>query len=125
MYKPSGYTSLSPYLIVADIGAALAFIKAAFGAEPLFIHRRPDGGIGHVELRIDDSILMLGQSDQGASAHLHVYVPDVDATFAKAKAAGGSVVQEVGEKGDGDRRGGIADPTGTVWWLSTALTARG
>lgn len=123
-YKPKGYNSLSPYLIVADAQAALAFIRAVFGAEPLFIHRRDDGGIAHVEVRIDDTVLMLGQSEGGTPAHLHVYVPDVDAYYARALAAGGAAVQAPMEKGDGDRRGGVADPSGTIWWFSTQITPR-
>lgn len=124
MYKPEGYTSVAPYLIVPDARATLDFIAALFGSEPLFVHRREDGAIGHAEVRIDDTVLMLGQADGGAAAHVHVYVPDVDAAFERARKAGGTVVREPEEKGDGDRRGGIADPSGTTWWLSTQITPR-
>lgn len=123
-YKPESYNSLSPYLIVADAQATLAFIRAVFGAEPIFIHRREDGAISHAEVRIDDTVLMLGQSEGGAPAHLHVYVPDVDARYARALEAGGTIVQAPMEKGDGDRRGGVADPAGTTWWFSTQITPR-
>ena len=124
MYKPAGHNSLSPYLIVDDAAAALAFIRAVFQAEPTFIDRDETGDMVHAEVRIDDTVLMIGQMPGGPEAHLHVYVPDADEAFEKARAAGGVVVQEVMEKGDGDRRGGIADPTGTVWWLSTQIAAR-
>lgn len=60
----------------------------------------------------------------GPDTHVHVYVPDVDAAFRRAIEAGGTVVQEPMEKGDGDRRGGISDPGGTIWWLSTQLVSR-
>ena len=123
-YKPGGYNSLSAYLIVADAQAALDFIAKVFGAEPLFIHRRDDGAISHVEVRIDDTMLMLGQSDSGGSTHLHVYVPDVDASYRQALDAGGASVQPPMEKGDGDRRGGVSDPQGTTWWFSTQIVAR-
>lgn len=119
MYKPTGFNSLSPYLIVEDLDAALAFIKAVFGAEPFFVHKRGDGTNAHVEVRIDDTVLMMGKGPGGPRAHLHVYVPDVDATFAKAKAAGGTVMDEPADKDDGDRRGGITDPAGTTWWFAT------
>ena len=122
MYKPEGHSSVSPYLIVADADKALAFIKAVFGSEPDFIHRRDDGAIGHAEVKIDDSVVMLGQSDGGPDINVHVYVADPDAAFARAKAAGGTVVQELQEKGDGDRRGGIQDPTGTTWWLAKMIS---
>ena len=57
-------------------------------------------------------------------SHVHIYLPDVDATFARARDAGGSVVQEVADKDDGDRRGGISDPNGTIWWLATMVSPR-
>lgn len=123
-YKPDGYTSLAPYLIVADAEATLAFVRAVFGIDPNFVHRGEDGGVAHAEVRIDDTILMLGQAANGPEAHVHVYVPDADAAFRRALDAGGRVVQEVSEKGDGDRRGGVTDPTGTTWWLATEITPR-
>lgn len=125
MYKPDGYTSVSPYLILDDCEAALAFIKSVFGSDPLFIFRGDGDAIAHAEVRIDDTVVMMGQMSGGPGAHVHVYVPDVDAVFAKAVAAGGQVVQPLMEKGDGDRRGGVADPTGTTWWLSTQMQPRG
>jgi uncharacterized glyoxalase superfamily protein PhnB len=123
-YKPARYTSVAPYLIVADAEALLGFVRAVFGAEPLFLHRRDDGAIAHAEVRIDDTIVMCGQAETTAPAHVHVYVADVDAAFARAVAAGGNEVAPVAEQGDGDRRGGVADPTGTVWWLSTQIEPR-
>lgn len=101
MYKPAGHNSLSPYLIVDNAQVTLDFIKAVFGAEPELIHRTPDGAIGHAEARIDDTIVMVGQMPGGATgAHVHVYVPDVDASFARARDAGGKVVQEPVMKDD-------------------------
>jgi PhnB protein len=120
MYKPPGHNSLSPYLIVEDAEATLAFIKAVFGAEPDMVHRSPDGSANHAEVRIDDTILMIGQwPGNAAPAHVHVYVPDVDEAFARARDAGGKVVQEPVKKDDPDRRGGITDPSGITWWLAT------
>lgn len=120
MYKPAGHNSLSPYLIVEDAQATLDFIKAVFSAEPEMIHRMPDGHIGHAEIRIDDTIVMVGQMKGGATgAHVHVYVPDVDASFARARDAGGKVVQEPVQMDDADKRGGIMDPSGITWWLAT------
>jgi len=120
MYKPAGHNSLSPYLIVEDAQVTLDFIKTVFGAEPEMIHRTGDGSIGHAEIRIDDTILMVGQMPGGATgAHVHVYVPDVDGSFARARDAGGKVVQEPVQKDDPDKRGGITDPSGITWWLAT------
>lgn len=125
MYKPDGYNSLSPYLIVADAQATLDFVAAVFGATPIYLAKRPDGAIMHAEVRIDDTVLMLGQAPEAVAAHLHVYVADVDAAFARAKAAGGTVVQEPVRKDDVDRRCGITDPAGTTWWLATQQERRG
>lgn len=120
MYKPAGHNSLSPYLIVENAQVTLDFIDAVFSARPEMVHRMPDGSIGHAEIRIDDTILMVGQMPGGATgAHVHVYVPDVDDSFARAKAAGGKVVQEPVQKDDPDKRGGVTDPSGITWWLAT------
>lgn len=124
MFKPDGYPSLSPYLLVADADALIAFATAAFGASTTFTHRRDDGRIGHAELRIDDGILMLGEMPGGPAAHLHLYVADADATFARALTAGATETQAIAEKGDGDRRGGVTDPSGTTWWISTQISPR-
>ncbi len=121
-YKPAGHTSVAPYLIVSDAEALLGFIRTVFGAAPIFLHRRDDGAITHAEVRIDDTIVMCGQAEGAAAAHVHVYLPDVDAAFARALDAGGREVQPVAVQEDGDRRGGVIDPTGTTWWLSTAIT---
>lgn len=117
-YKPDGYTSLSPYLVVSDAQKTLDFVKAVFGSEPLRLHRREDGSIMHVEVRIDDAILMIGQSEGGPKANLHVYLADVEDAFRRALEAGGTVVQPLEAKPDGDRRGGIDDGAGTTWWLA-------
>ena len=120
MYKPAGHNSLSPYLIVEDAQATLDFIKAVFGSDPEMVHRMPDGSIGHAEVRVDDTIVMVGQMPGGATgAHVHVYVPDVDDSFASARDAGGKVVQEPVKKDDPDKRGGVTDPSGITWWLAT------
>jgi PhnB protein len=120
MYKPQGYTSVSPYLIVDDAGATLAFIKAVFGVEPHATHSGENGSIAHAEVWIDDTVLMFGEwKGSGAVQHVHVYVPDVVASFEKARQAGGKSVQEPVRKDDPDLRGGIVDPSGTTWWLST------
>ncbi len=118
-WKPEGYTSLSPYLIVADPEAVLAFCETVFEATRLrVIH---DGArIMHAECRIDDTVLMMGGAE-GPAAHLHVYLADPDAAMARALKAGATLVQPMAEKGDGDRRGGVQSADGTTWWLSRQL----
>jgi uncharacterized glyoxalase superfamily protein PhnB len=123
-YKPPDHPSLSPYLLVADAQAAIDFMMAAFAAQPLRRHEREDGSIQHAEVRIDDSVVMLGQAVEGwppVPCYLHLYVPDVDATYAKALAVGGESVQEPKQQGDPDKRGGVKDPGGNTWWISTQM----
>jgi uncharacterized glyoxalase superfamily protein PhnB len=85
----------------------------------------PDGSIMHAEVQIDDTVVML--ADAGGEfpafpAWLHVYVPDVDATYQRALEAGGISVQEpVQKEGDTDRRGGVKDPAGNTWWIATQV----
>ena len=118
-YKPDGYTDVSPYLLVRDVPKTLAFLKATFDADQLRVIRREGGdGIEHAEARIGDSVIMMGEAPQGSDVFVHVYVEDVEATFARAIKAGGSVVQALKRQGDGDYRGGVADGNGAVWWVS-------
>jgi uncharacterized glyoxalase superfamily protein PhnB len=101
------------------------FLKKAFDATELRRFDSPDGSIMHVEVRIEDSVVML--SDGGGPfpafpVWLHLYVPDVDATYRRALAAGGVSVQEPQQKKDDpDRRGGVKDPSGNTWWISTQV----
>ena len=117
-FKPQGYNSLSPYLIVPDAQKTLDFVKAVFGAEPLRLHRRDDGSIMHAEARIDDTVVMMGEMPDGPQASIHVYCADVEAAFQRALDAGGTIVQPLELKPDGDRRGGIDDGNNTTWWLA-------
>ncbi len=117
-WKPAGYSSASPYLMVADAEATMAFADQTFQAERLRVHYRDDGGILHAEFRIDDTVIMMGEVAEAQPAHVHVYVRDAETCFAKAVASNGTIVQEMKRSGDGDYRGGVADPNGIVWWIS-------
>ncbi|MEL7099166.1 MAG: VOC family protein [Pseudomonadota bacterium] len=116
--KPDGYTTLSPYLIVRDAAATLAFGAAVFGAQTLQVIRRADGSVEHAEMRLDDTVVMMGEVAQAGDAHVHVYVADANAVFAKALAGGGSTVQPLMRKGDRAYRGGVSDGNGTTWWIA-------
>ena len=127
---PEGHNAVSPYLIVSGAERALDFYKQAFGATELFRHRAPDGKIGHAEVRIGDTVVMLADEFPDFDAHgpkkfggspvsLHVYVEDVDATAAKAVAAGATVKRPVADQFYGDRLGTFEDPFGHTWHLST------
>ena len=124
-HKPKGYTSVSPYLVVGGAQRVIDFLKRAFGATDLRRYEAPDGSILHAEVRIDDTVVMLG--DGGPEwppfpSFLHVYVPDVDAAYKQALAAGAVSVQEPKQRpGDPDKRGGVKDPAGNTWWVSTQM----
>lgn len=122
MYKPKGYTSAAPYLIVKDARATLAFLREVFDAPELrVIPRENDDGIMHAEARIDDTVIMMGEMADGPDAHIHVYVADPETTFQRALDAGGIEVQPLTDSGDGDLRGGIKDADGTTWWIARQL----
>jgi PhnB protein len=127
--RPPGYHSVTPYLALRDCAAAIAFYERAFGAVKLLRMETPQGKIAHAEIRIGDSILMLSdeapdwgnnspQTLGGSPVHLMIYVPDVDAAFVKALAAGGSEVRPLADQFYGDRSGTLRDPFGYQWTLS-------
>ncbi len=122
-YKPTNYSSLSPYLIVDNAHQLIEQLQAIFGAKELRRYVRPDGSIGHTELMLDDTVLMLSSSTEQYPAHktmLHLYVPNVYETFAKAIATGCRVIDEPGShEGDPDIRGSFYDCADNYWTVST------
>jgi PhnB protein len=124
---PTGYQSVSPYLIVADVPALLDFLASAFGGEELSRNPRPDGTIAHAEARVGDSVVMMGQAAgewTPVPTTLFLWVDDVDATFQRALAAGATSLGEPEDKEYGDRMAGVADPMGNRWWLGKPLEPR-
>lgn len=123
-YKPEGYNTASPYLIVSDAAATIRFLQQVFGAALLRSFPDDKGRLMHAEVRFDDTVVMIADSAPAwppVPAHVHVYVPDVDATYAKAMAAGAQSVQEPAKKEDEDKRGGVKDSGGTTWWIATRV----
>jgi PhnB protein len=122
-YKPEGYTSVAVYLMASQAQPVIDFLVAAFGATPTRRYEAPDGSIMHAEVQIDDTVVMITDGGEAAfPAWLHVYVPDVDATYQRALAAGGTSVQAPTQKpNDPDRRGGVKDPAGNTWWIATQV----
>lgn len=127
---PDGYHSVTPYLIVNGGAQAIDFYKRAFDATELFRMEGPDGKVGHAEIRIGDSPVMLAdehpdmgfrspRSIGGAGVSLMVYVEDVDARFRQAVAAGAKELRPVQDQFYGDRSGTLEDPFGHVWTLAT------
>lgn len=123
-HKPEGYTSVSPYLIVDGASATIDFLARVFDAVEL--RRFPDesGKLMHAEVRIDDTVLMIADGVESwppIPAHVHIYVRDVDATYARALQAGAVSVQAPVKKDDADKRGGVKDAGGVTWWIATMV----
>ena len=129
---PEGHNTVSPYLIVNGAARALDFYKQAFGATELMRHGGPGGKIGHAEVKIGDTIVMLADEHPDHDAHgpgkfggspvgLHVYVEDVDGVVQRATAAGARIKRPVADQFYGDRNGAIEDPFGHTWHISTHI----
>lgn len=125
-YKPSNYSTVSPYLIVNDAKRTLEFLVSVFGAVELRHFPDAAGRVSHAEVRIDDTVLMIADSADGwppLPSHVHIYVKDVDATYRQALRAGATSVQEPTKRGgEDDKRGGVKDAGGTTWWIATKVT---
>lgn len=127
---PDGYHTVTPYLIVSDAARAIDFYKKAFGATESYKLMMPDGRLGHAEIRLGDSLVMLsdefpefgGKAPQtlgGSPVSIHLYVEDVDAFFKHALAAGATERKPVMDQFYGDRSGQLEDPFGHLWWVAT------
>lgn len=121
---PDGYTTVTPWIISPDTGALIDYLTAAFDASEIARVVGDDGAIGHAEVRIGDAIVMMFDSPKdwpATPAFLRLYVPDADATFQRAVAAGGTPVTEVTHLAFGDRIGRVRDPFGNLWWIMTRV----
>lgn len=119
---PEGYHTATPYLIVNDCDRLLNFLKAAFNAQVKEEHRTADGSIMHADVVLGDSHIMMGQASEKwpeMRGSILLYVPDADATYQAALRAGAASIQEMADQFYGDRSGGVKDPTGNTWWIST------
>jgi PhnB protein len=127
---PEGYHTVTPYLIVKGAARAIDYYRKAFGAEEVMRMSYPDGRVGHAELKIGDSHVMLAdehpemgfrgpQTLGGSPTGLLVYVEDVDRAFDRAITAGATVRRPVEDQFYGDRTGTLTDPFGHVWTLAT------
>ncbi|MCG6157949.1 VOC family protein [Rubinisphaera margarita] len=128
-WKPDGYHSVTPYLVIKNASAAIEFYKKAFAATDV-LKLESDGKIAHAEIQIGDSRVMLADEhpemgvvgpnpEQGTSYSLMIYVPNVDEVFETAVAAGAEATRTVTDMFYGDRSGTLTDPFGHVWTVST------
>ena len=118
------YRTVTPYLVVPDADAELAFLKPAFGATEANCQRRPDNTVMHAEVTIGDSLVMLGQAGgpwKARSAALYLWVENVDATYARALQAGATSESEPEDKPYGHRNAGVVDPNGVTWWIGAPV----
>src|SRR5205085_4429359 len=127
---PEGYHSVTPYIIVDGAARAIEFYKQAFGATEIFRMEGPGGRVGHAEIKVGDSHVMLAdehpdmgargpRSVGGSPVSLLLYVEDVDAVVGRAVEAGAELKRPVANQFYGDRTGGIEDPFGHVWYVAT------
>jgi PhnB protein len=118
--RPPGYAAVTPWLVSRDTAGLIDFVTAAFGGTELARLPGPAGGIGHAEVRIGDSVVMMFDTPEGwppTPGFLRLYVPDAEATCQRALAAGATLVTEVTSLFFGDKVGRVRDPAGHVWWI--------
>ncbi|MEO8401923.1 MAG: VOC family protein [Gammaproteobacteria bacterium] len=129
---PKGYHSITPYLTVSDAAGAIAFYKKAFGAKEIMRFDGPNGKIAHAEIQIGDSKIMLGDECPegnartpgelgGSPVGIHLYIKDVDGVVKRAIANGAKATRPVQDMFYGDRAGGLVDPYGHNWYVSTHI----
>ena len=129
---PAGYHTVTPAIVVRDASAAIEFYKRAFGASEVSRMPGPDGKIMHAEIRIGDSLIMLGEENEqwgtksplltnGNPGSLHIYVDDADASFDRALKAGATVRYPLEDAFWGDRYGKVTDPFGHEWGIATRV----
>jgi uncharacterized glyoxalase superfamily protein PhnB len=120
---PDGYHTVTPFLVVRGAAKTIEFARKAFGAEvteePI---TRPDGTIMHTQIKIGDSLIMISDASEQhppTQSMLYLYVPNVDAVYQRAVAAGGTSLMEPMDQFYGDRSGGVKDPSGNQWFIGT------
>ncbi len=121
---PDEYPRVMPYLIVENVGKLMDFLTEVFGAVQVEKMTLPDGSINHGEVRIGDSMIMMGKSNKDYAsipAMLYVYVENTDEAYDKALKAGAKSIMEPSDQFYGDRNAAVADPSGNSWWLASHI----
>jgi PhnB protein len=119
---PDGYHTVTPYLIVEGVAGLIDFLKQAFDAVETERMPGPDGKVGHGEVRIGDSVVMMGEASgewKPMPGSIYLYVNDTDATYKRALEAGATSVMEPADQFYGDRNAGVKDASGNMWWIAT------
>ena len=120
---PEGYRTVTPFLHVAEAAKLIDFLQQAFAAKVVYRMDAPDGSVKHAEVKIGDSMVMIGQAPEGQNmpSMLYLYVPDTDALYISAIAAGATSIREPADQFYGDRSGGVRDFCGNQWWIGTHI----
>lgn len=121
-HVPAGHGTVSPYLVTKNAEAVIRLLEGAFGGHEIHRSSRPDGTIQHAEVKIGDSVVMLGEACGEFPAMpcmVHVYVPDCDATYRRALDLGAASLREPASQLYGDRSAGVSDAGGNQWWIAT------
>jgi PhnB protein len=120
---PKGFGTVTPFLKVADAAKQIEFLQKAFAAQITFRMNGPDGSLIHAEAKIGDSMVMIGQAPPGQEMRsmINLYVPDTDASYHSAIAAGATSIREPADQFYGDRSGGVRDICGNEWWMATHI----
>lgn len=119
---PEGYHSVTPFLAVRGVAKVIDFLKATFDAEQVMRMEGPGDTVSHAEVRVGDSLVMMGEPMAGMDpvpGMLYVYVKDADATYQRALKAGATSVREPRDEFYGDRNAGVKDAAGNTWWIAT------
>lgn len=121
---PDGYNTVTPYLVVEGASKLIDFLKQAFMATEIYRMTRPDGKVGHAEVKIGDSVIMLadmGGKWKSMPSSIYLYVPNIDATYRQALEAGAISLMEPADQFYGDRSAGVRDPFGNHWFIATHI----
>lgn len=121
---PDEYPRVIPYLIVENVGNLMDFLTEVFGAVQGEKMTLPDGSINHGEVRIGDSMIMMGKSNKdnlSIPVMLYIYVENVDETYNKALKAGAKSIMKPADQFYGDRNAAVADPSGNSWWIASHI----
>jgi PhnB protein len=121
------YRTVTPYLLVSDADVELTFLKTAFGATEVQCQRNQDNTVMHAEVAIGDSLVMMGQAGgqwTPRPAALYLWIDDVDATYARALAAGATSESAPEDKPYGHRNAGVIDQNGNTWWIAAPVAEK-
>ena len=119
---PDGYHTVTPYLTVQGVPKLIDFLKQAFEAQEIERMAQPDGTIRHAEVRIGDSVVMMGEAGgerEPMPSSIYLYVNDTDSVYRRALQAGATSLMEPADQFYGDRSAGVKDPSGNYWWIAT------